>query len=202
MSKLSFCLEFVSLNHFLLKALRKLGKVCFWKISMNEKLSTAEPHTKSNLLMLHKLSSLFILPKKCHKLLDMSLVKLNWRKLWKVKKILANCEELLKDKIPKSPIEFTLTSLSLSESLMCWAMKRTDWIAASTSDVSRLGITICSCSNLNDIMWLVIQILYQYLKKPLTVLMMSHVIESIVGIFEFIWIICEAVSIMISTKIR
>lgn len=39
-----------------------------------------------------------------------------------------------------------LTSLSLSESLMCWAMKRTDWIAASTSDVSIRGMIICSPS--------------------------------------------------------
>lgn len=39
-----------------------------------------------------------------------------------------------------------LTSLSLSESLICWAMKRTLWIAASTSDVSVRGIIICSPS--------------------------------------------------------
>lgn len=99
-----------------------------------------------------------------------------------------------------------LTSLSRSESLMCWAMKRTDWIAASTSDVSVRGIIICSPSvrraekeakqpshQENSIRKMPQQILAWLM---MMLIGMTHVVVALVVVFVFIWIFRDAVPIM------
>lgn len=99
-----------------------------------------------------------------------------------------------------------LTSLSLSESLMCWAMNRTDWIAASTSDVSRFGITICSCSVCAHRKMEIkskqfsIALSLSYKSKALTMLMMSHIVA--IFVLEIVRILGDAVTVVISDKTR